>query len=176
MAPEESNAGDSLMGYRQSSDLGTLSKKEMARRQRELHKMLNALKATLRYNLDRSKLRILEELRFVLTESPDIVEVEHLERILGLMRVDTDCRRETWPAIQMYLPMTLQRMGIDTLLKNDYLGSHHLKARMDKYVLDSRAENSSIHDDLDSFMNDDPVHVACEYKQFGIPTCFGLRE
>jgi hypothetical protein len=167
------NTATQAPGQRRRSDLGYMSQAELCRRQGDLTKMLNALKATRQYELTRSKLRILEELRWTVLESPDIFEVEHLEQIIGMLRVDSDCRKELWTPLCQYLPVTLQRIGLDKLLQNDYLGSHHLKARMDKFVLDSRlVEAGSTQDSVDSLVNDDKVHHSCELPLFSFQTCF----
>jgi hypothetical protein len=163
---------------RRRSDLGYLSEAELSRRQGDLTKMLNALKATRQYELTRSKLRILEELRCTLLESPDIVEVKHLQRIIGLLRVDSDCRKELWTPLCQYLPAPLRQMGLGKLLQNDYLGPHHLKARMDKFVLDSRllGDPGSTQDDVDSLVDDDKVHRSCELPFLSFPSCFVMRK
>ncbi|CAB9507054.1 Mate efflux family protein [Seminavis robusta] len=177
-----SNGSKRQIGSRRRSDLGYLSEDALAKKQEELSKMLNALKATRRYELNRSKLRILEELRWMLLESPDIFEIKHLERIIGLLQVDEDCRKELWSPLCQYLPGPLRRMGLDRLLQNDYLGPHHLKARMDKFVLDSRlgdaSANGSAQDDVDSYVDDEKVHRACELPtvQFGFPSCFAMQK
>lgn len=167
-----------LLGYRRYSELGRLSNKELLAKQRELNKILNGIKATLRYDLGRSKARLLEDLRWVLLESPDLFEVHHLERIIGFLHRDEDCRKELWNPIQQYLPVPLRKMGLENLLRNNYLGAHHLKSRMDRFVVDNQAAetNSIQEDDAESF-DDERVHTACELPpQFSSALCFVLRE
>jgi len=167
-----SDGCNSLLEYRRYSELGNLSRKHLASKHRELTKMLSALKAAMKYDLGRTKMRLLEELHWVMIESPDIFEVEHLDRIIDFLRKDDECRKELWNPIRTYLPEPLQKMGLDRLLEFNYLGAHHLKARMDKFILEIRAESNSIQEagsDMSS-VDDDKVHSACEVPYF--TACF----
>ena len=154
-----------ILGYRPYSELGRLSRVELLAKQQELDKMLNGIRATLRYDLGRSKERLLEDLQWVLLESPDIFEVHHLERIIGLLSQDQECREKLWTAIQQYLPVPLQRMGLEYLLSHNYLGAHHLKSQMERFVSENQADDTHSlqdeEDDADSF-DDERVHTACE--------------
>ena len=163
---DSTSLNNTLLGYRPYTELGRLSRVELLAKQRELDKMLNAIRATLRYDLGRSKERLVEDLQWVLLESPDIFEVHHLERIIAFLSQDQECRDKLWTSIQQYLPVPLQRMGLEYLLSNNYLGAHHLKSRMERFVTENQVNDDDINsiqddDDVDSF-DDERVHTACE--------------
>jgi hypothetical protein len=175
-----SAAGKAILEYRNTGDLGQLSARELRQMQTELNRILNGLKASLRYDLDRSKKRVLAELQWVLYVSPDIFEVGHLERVIGFLQEDEDCRQELWGPIQQYLAEPLRRMGLNKLLANDYLVAHNLKARMDKFVSDATEDDNSLEEDEDEMMgieHNDLRVIQCAFPRLvDYPFCFVLQE